>query len=223
MIDPLYSMALVTGFLGSGHCIGMCGGIVAACSLSPNGRQGGLPFHLLYNLGRISTYSLIGLIVGAIGSVLAYREGFLAFSRWVLIGSDIFVILLGLGTAGLFSRLNVMKLEFPGPMQMMTGAVKRLNTLPPALSALPLGFIFGLLPCGFLYAMLITAAQTAAPVKGMLVMVAFGLGTAPSLILFGRAAQWLGTNTRLWMLRGAGLMVALMGAYNLWRHIQMMG
>ncbi len=223
MFEPLYTMALVTGFLGSGHCLGMCGGIVAALSLSGPGRQGGVLFHLLYNLGRLITYTGIGLLVGWLGSLMAYTESFDNFTRWLLLGSDLFIIILGLGTAGALHYLNFMKLEFASPAKLMTGLVSRLHRLPAGLAALPLGLLFGFLPCGFVYAMAITAAQTLVPLKGGLVMLSFGLGTVPALFLFGSAAHWLGQKARVRMLRIAGLVVALMGIVNLIRHLQAFG
>ena len=222
-IEPLYSMALITGFLGSGHCLGMCGGIVTALSLSGSGQRGGPLFHLLYNSGRLLTYGLIGLLVGWLGSLMAYTTAFEGVTLWLLVSSDLFIIVLGLGTAGAFRRLNIMQLEFRGPLKTLTAAVSRLRMLPHGFAALPLGLIFGFLPCGFLYAMAITAAQTASPVKSSLVMIFFGLGTAPALFIFGSAAQWLSSGARGWMLRGAGLMVVLMGLVNLARHLQIIG
>ena len=223
MIDPIYSMAFTTGLLGAGHCIGMCGGIVAALSISGEGQRGGMMFHLLYNIGRTATYSLIGFLVGWLGSAIAYSDAFREVSRVILVGSDIFIILVGLGTAGLFSFINVTKLDFPGPIKLLTEAVTTLRRLPVGVAALPLGLMMGFLPCGFLYAMAITAAQSADPVSGAFVMLAFGLGTAPSLFLFGLAAHWLGSKARLWMMRGAGLMVALMGCWSMSKHLKMMG
>lgn len=223
MIDPLFTMALVTGLLGSGHCIGMCGGIVTALSLSSNGRRGGLAFHLLYSAGRLATYALIGFLAGRLGSAVAYTDAFGGVSRALLVGSDLLVILLGLGTAGLFARFTLQRLEFPAPMRAMTSAVRGLRALPPAMAALPLGLLFGFLPCGFLYAVAISASQSADPLRGALVLLAFGLGTTPSLVLFGKAAQWLGIRARTRLLQGAGIMVAAMGAYNLFRHLRMMG
>ena len=223
MSDSLIYMAFVTGLLGTGHCIGMCGGLVSALSLSEAGRQGGWFFHLLYNLGRISTYTFIGAVVGWLGSALAYTDRFKMVSRSLLIGSDVFVILVGLGTAGLFTWLNVSKLDFPGPMKAMTLAVAGLRRLPPAISALPLGLLFGFIPCGYLYAVAITAAQSASVATGALMLFAFGLGTAPSLLLFGGAAHWLSGRARTWMLRIAGLVVAGMGVINLIKHMRMMG
>jgi len=223
MTEPLYTMAFTTGLFGSGHCIGMCGGIVAALSLSREGQRGGLFFHLLYNLGRIATYTLIGFLVGWLGSAIAYTDAFSGITRFVLLGSDLFIILLGLGTAGLFRRWDVMRFDFPGPAKKLSLAVASLRELPPGLAALPLGLIMGFLPCGFLYAMAITAAQSASPESGAITMLMFGLGTTPSLFLFGTAAQWLGTRARIWMVRIAGVLVALMGCYNLFRHLKMLG
>lgn len=223
MSDSLIYMAFVTGLLGMGHCIGMCGGLVSALSLSEAGRHGGWFFHLLYNLGRISTYTFIGAVVGWLGSALAYTDRFKLVTRSLLIGSDIFVILVGLGTAGLFAWLTVSRLEFPGPMKAMTLAVGGLRRLPPAVAALPLGLLFGFIPCGYLYAVAITAAQSASIATGALMLFAFGLGTAPALLLFGGAAHWLSGRARTWMLKIAGLVVAGMGAINLIKHMRMMG
>ncbi|MFO7577980.1 MAG: sulfite exporter TauE/SafE family protein [Pelovirga sp.] len=220
-MDPIYTMALMTGFLGSAHCIGMCGGIVSALSLTADGRNSGPAFHLLYNIGRTLTYGLIGLLVGWLGSAMAVKGSFQDISRLLLIGSDILVILIGLGSAGLFARLNIMSLEFAGPIRNLSRAVKGLRKYPPVLAALPLGVLFGFLPCGFLYAMAITAAGTASSSSGALTMIAFGIGTMPSLFLVGGAAQWF-SRKRGWMLKAAGLMVALMGCYNLFRHLRML-
>lgn len=223
MSDPLIAMGFTTGLLGAGHCIGMCGGLVGALSLSATGRRSGWSFHLLYNAGRLVTYTLIGALVGWLGSALAYTDRFHTITRTLLVASDLFIILVGFGTAGLFAGLNIARLDFPGPLRAMTKTVQRLRQLPPAVAALPLGLLFGFLPCGYLYAVAITAAQSADVTTGALMLLAFGIGTVPALLLFGTATQWLGTRARLWMLRIAGLLVAGMGAVNLLRHLRLMG
>ncbi len=223
MSGSLISMAFITGLMGSGHCIGMCGGLVGALSLSEAGQKGGWQFHLLYNVGRITTYTFIGAVVGWLGSAMAYTDQFKVVTRSLLLASDFFVILIGLGTAGLFSWLNASKLDFPGPMQAMTLAVHGLRKLPPALAALPLGLLFGFIPCGYLYAVAITAAQSAEVTTGALMLLAFGLGTAPSLLIFGSATHWLSGRARVWMMRIAGLLVAGMGIINLVKHLRLMG
>lgn len=220
-MDPLISMAFMTGLLGSAHCIGMCGGLVSALSLTADGRNSGLLFHLLYNLGRTVTYSLIGFLVGWLGSAMIVKNSLQEITRVLMIGSDFFIILIGLGTAGLFAKMNIMTLEISGPISGMTKAVKGLRKLPPALSAIPLGLLFGFLPCGLLYAMALTAVQSADRLTGALIMAAFGLGTIPALFLVGSAAHWFSTK-RGWMLKAAGVMVALMGCYNLFDHIRML-
>lgn len=223
MSDSLIYMAFVTGLLGTGHCIGMCGGLIGALSLSEAGKKGGWFFHLLYHAGRLTTYTFIGALVGWLGSALAYTDQFRMVTRSLLVGSDLFVILVGLGTAGAFTWINASKLDFPGPMRAMTAAVNRLRHLPPALAALPLGLLFGFIPCGYLYAVAITAAQSTSVATGALMLLAFGLGTAPSLLLLGGSAHWLSGRARIWMLRIAGLVVAAMGVVNLFRHLRMMG
>ncbi|MCM2265987.1 MAG: sulfite exporter TauE/SafE family protein [Desulfuromonadales bacterium] len=222
MSDPLILMGFTTGLLGAGHCLGMCGALVGALSLSATGQPGGWSFHLLYNTGRVATYTLIGALVGWLGSALAYTDRFREVTRLLLIGSDLFIILVGLGSAGLFAWLNIARLDMPGPLHAMTTAVQGLRRLPPALAALPLGLLFGFLPCGYLYAVAITAAQSADVATGALTLLAFGLGTVPALLLVGTAAQWLGTRARLWMLRAAGVLVAAMGVVNFIRHIRLM-
>lgn len=223
-IDPMYSLALTTGFLGSGHCIGMCGGIVTAFSLAIQKNQARTTtFQILYNCGRLTTYSFIGALAGWLGSLLAYANAFNGMLRFALIASDLFIIIAGLGTAGLFRSINILKLDFPGPARILSQLSRPLITLPPALTALPLGLIMGFLPCGFAYAMVISAAQTTSPTTGALTMFFFGLGTMPALFLVGGAAQWLKASARNWMLRGAGLGVVAMGLYHLSAHIGMMG
>lgn len=219
--DPLYTLAFTTALLGSGHCLGMCGGLVSALGLSADGRRAGLVFHLLYNLGRTLTYTAIGLAVGWVGSAMVYKQSLHGVTRYLLLGSDLFVILAGLGTAGLFTWFNLMRFEFAGPIHKMTQATRRLRKLPPAAAALPLGVLFGFLPCGFLYAMILTAAQSADPLKGGGIMLAFGLGTLPALFFVGSAAHLISHLKRVWMFRFAGLLVAVMGSYNLYRHLRM--
>lgn len=222
MIDPLYTMALATGFLGSGHCLGMCGGMVAALSLAWGG-QSGVGFHLLYNCGRLLTYTLIGIIVGWFGALFAYTEALHGVARYVLLGSDLLVIVIGLGTAGVLGRLGGRWLQGGKTGCLLTAGVRHLRRFPALVAALPLGMAMGFLPCGFLYAMVLTAAQSSGPERGGLTMLAFGLGTAPALLFFGGAAGWLSATARQRMLQAAGVMVVLMGAINLYRHLTLIG
>ena len=233
-LDPIYPMALMTGFLGSGHCLGMCGGLVSALSLSPTGRQHPFLFHGLYHGGRVLTYTLVGAMVGWLGSVLAYANLFHSLMRLALVGSDLLVIIVGLGTVGLFNRVNLLRFDLPGTGRLISRAAgtltRPLGRLPAADharqvsgTAFALGLLMGFLPCGFSYAMAVTAAQSASPTKGALTMLCFGVGTTPTLLLFGCTIDWLSQRVRGWMMRGAGLLIAVMGAYHLRQHIALLG
>lgn len=238
MIEPIYSLALLTGLLGSGHCLGMCGGLISALSLSEPRARHPLLCQLLYHGGRVTTYTLVGAMAGWLGSVLAYANLFHGVMRLALIASDLLIIVVGLGTAGLFRRVNLARLDWPGPAKAISRAAIALIRspnpqpgAPPApsakprdpLAALPLGLLMGFLPCGVSYAMAITAAQTSSLAKGGLTMLWFGVGTTPALFLFGCTINWLGNRARGWMLRTAGLLVATMGVYHLQRHISLLG
>ncbi|MFA5516134.1 MAG: sulfite exporter TauE/SafE family protein [Desulfuromonadales bacterium] len=219
--EPLFGMALLTGLLGTGHCLGMCGGIISALSLSAEGRRAGALFPVLYHLGRLLTYTLIGWGVGWLGSALVLRSSVRPYTLYLLLGSDLFVIMVGLASAGVWSRLALLHFEFPGAVRLLGSFVGRLRRLPAPFSALTLGLVLGFIPCGFLYAMALAAAQSGAPWSGAGVMLAFGLGTLPGLLIVGGLAQWLGQRGRLWMVRSAGVMVICIGAWNLWRHLRM--
>lgn len=223
MIDPIYSIVFSTALLGSGHCIGMCGPIVAALSLARPGGKHGLLFHLFYNAGRLTTYVFIGIIAGWLGSLLSTSQTFSHVSQGLLLIADLFVIAIGLRTSGMFRWLKFIHLEIPGSVGFMTRVVIHLQTLPAVAAAFPVGLVMGFLPCGFLYAIALAAAGRGDPLAGGLIMLAFGLGTLPALFLFGSAVQWISTALRKELLRWAGLMVVFVGAYNLYQHLLLSG
>jgi sulfite exporter TauE/SafE len=201
----------------------MCGPIVAALSLSSGENSKGPVFHGLYNLGRITTYTLLGLLLGMAGAMFLKGGQMMGITRGLLLLSDVFVILIGFGTLFAVGWLNIMKLEMVDTAPLISRALIKLRSLPPVLYAYSAGLLFGFLPCGFLYAAFLVSAQTAEPMKGAVVMFAFGLGTAPALVLFGSAAHWLSHRLRGLMLQAAGVAVILMGAYNMLKHLKKFG
>lgn len=223
MIDPIYSIVFTTALLGSGHCIGMCGPLVAAFSLAGPARKQGILFNLLYNAGRILTYVLIGVAAGWAGSLLNTNQTFTLLSRAILILADLAVIAMGLRTSGIWRQLTVIHMEFPGAQHILAKAVSGFQKFPAAASAFPIGVIMGFLPCGFLYAIALAAAGRGAVLEGGLIMFFFGLGTLPALFLVGSAAQWVSSTLRTELLRWAGMMVVFTGAYNLYRHLHLAG
>lgn len=220
MLDPIYSIVFSTAFLGSGHCLGMCGPVVAALSLARGGGQGGL-FHLLYHGGRLTTYTGIGITAGWVGSLLTTSGSFAGVAHGLLLLADLLVIVMGLHTSGLLARLGRVRFEFPGAVGFMTGILARLRGARGLAAAFPLGMVMGFLPCGFLYAIALGAAGRGNPSQGGMIMLAFGLGTLPALLLFGGAVQWLGGRVRVQMLRWAGVLVIFVGCANFAQHLRL--
>jgi sulfite exporter TauE/SafE len=207
--------AFLAGLLGGAHCVGMCGGIVAAMSLQ-GGRRQPLPFHLGYNLGRVASYGIAGALAGLVGSAAFLSERLLPVQTGLYVLAQAVLILMGLYLAGL-SRA-VLRLEHVGGglwrrLQPLFGRLLPIRDFPGALAA---GAVWGWLPCGLVYSVLVTALASGGPVSGALLMLAFGLGTLPNLLAMGWAAERLralAANRTVKLI--AGLTVAGFGVWGL--------
>lgn len=183
----LFMIALLGGF---GHCIGMCGGIVLAYSgkLTDNTitKKGQLiAYHLLYSLGRITTYIILGAIVGALGSMFNVN-GILRGALFVFAG--VAMILAGLSLFGKITFLTRLEHSIQNSKWYQSKFQRALSLKSP-FGLYMLGLLNGLLPCGFVYAFLFSAAGFASIPQAMLIMLVFGIGTLPSLLLFGLLAN----------------------------------
>jgi uncharacterized protein len=175
----------LVGLLGGGHCAGMCGGIVGALAAQDVGGRAAWPLHLAYNLGRILSYSLAGALVGAVGG-LGLAFGPVASVQLVFyMLANLMLVALGFYLMG-FTR----SLAFVERMgQSLWARVRPLTArfLPARRfsQALPLGMLWGWLPCGLVYSVLATALVSGSAIRGALAMLVFGLGTLPNLLLAG--------------------------------------
>ncbi|NIW25115.1 MAG: sulfite exporter TauE/SafE family protein [Gammaproteobacteria bacterium] len=174
--------AWLTGLAGgSGHCIGMCGGIVGALGLGQGSGWRGVARLAAAHLGRVSSYALAGAIVGLAGASVVTgvfgANGILALR--VMAAALIFAI----GLQLLLGRPLLTRLEQAGSRFWRLLAPQMRKLLPPgdALRAYGVGALWGWLPCGLVYAELAVAAASGGPVSGALVMSFFGLGTIVSL------------------------------------------
>ena len=210
-------LAFLAGLAGSFHCVGMCGGIVAALAMTRGSHSFGsrLGSQICYNLGRITTYTLLGALAGLAGSSLDF-VALRSVSSWFFIGANLFVIAVGLGSALGLNALNLSSLEGRGA-RFLAAPLQRVIASDSSLAAFPLGLMLGFLPCGLVYAPLMAAAASGGTGLGAATMAALGLGTMPILLLLGTASSAISGALRLVMLRLAGVAVALMGAAGLWR------
>ncbi|WP_413438241.1 sulfite exporter TauE/SafE family protein [Sulfuriferula sp. GW1] len=220
MPEISYVSVFLVGLLGGVHCVGMCGGIVTALSLSSTTRRPALPMLLAYNFGRIASYALAGAIVGAIGASTLLLERFVPAERVLYGVANIMLILLGLYLAGLSRAVLVLERVGGVVWARLQPLMKRfipVRTLPQAFFT---GAVWGWLPCGLVYSVLISALATASAVHGAMLMLAFGAGTLPNLLAMGLFAQRLQTLTRKPGVRlAAGLLVAAFGVWGLTRLI----
>jgi sulfite exporter TauE/SafE len=232
MLDWLLVMAL--GFLGSfGHCVGMCGPLTVAFSFTPQQtaapdwkRQ--LTFHGLLNLGRIMSYALVGAGIGAVGSVLI-AGGQLAgidsvLRRSLTIVTGCLLIWVGLAQISPQSlpRIPLLHPLMKGPLhERLSRAMMQLSQRSGWLTPALLGFTWGLIPCGFLYAAQIKAAETGDLWQGAATMLAFGLGTVPSMLGIGLFSSLLSTDQRSQLFRLGGWVTLAIGILTLLRTDQM--
>ncbi len=217
--------SFIVGLTGSLHCLGMCGPLVIAWSLRYRSASaaglgnagislfsGAFLHHLAFHAGRIATYSALGALVAGIFSSfevhrfsMQYRAGFAIASGIVLIG-------MGLVFFGALPLPLFLTRLLSSQASVFGRKLAQLTTSVNPGSKIGLGLLVGLLPCGLTWAMLVAAASTLSPVRGLAVMASFGLGTIPALLAAGMSASLVSVRTRLFGERAAAIFIVIMGA-----------
>jgi sulfite exporter TauE/SafE len=227
-VETLAGSAFLVGLLGGVHCAAMCGGIVAALNL-PSRRAalsaagggtlaadiaGQVPLHLAYSAGRIASYTAAGAIAGGVGGVAALADAVIPVQIALAVVANALVVLLGVYLAGAGS--GVARLEWVGGALWRRVAPIGRRFLPvdtPA-RAIGAGAVWGWLPCGLVYSVLALALVSGDAARGAMVMLAFGLGTAPNLLVAGLALErFRGLIARPRVRLAAGLTVAALGVW----------
>jgi sulfite exporter TauE/SafE len=212
------SAAFLVGLLGGGHCVGMCGGIVGAVTMTLPGSKPRFPFVFAYNLGRIGSYTLAGVIAGAVGATSFFLEHVLPVEKALYVLASLMLVLLGLYLAGIWrvlTRLEVLGGRLWQHLQPYSRRLLPVRTLPQSLL---LGVLWGWLPCGLVYSVLVAAVASGSPWQGGFLMLAFGLGTLPTLLAMGMTAVRLKHLLQnLWFRRLSGLLIAGFGLLALYR------
>ncbi|WP_313131925.1 urease accessory protein UreH domain-containing protein [Anaerocolumna sp.] len=174
-----FGMMFVIGLLTSLHCIAMCGGINLAQSANASKKGASAIYpNLLYNMGRIISYTVIGGIVGALGSVISLGGG---FRGAVAIFAGVFMMIMGLNMMNVFPSLRRFTIKMPKFLGRKIGKKKEESH-----SSFYIGLLNGLMPCGPLQSMQLFALSTGSFFYGALSMFLFSLGTVP--LMFGLGA-----------------------------------
>jgi sulfite exporter TauE/SafE len=225
--ETIYLILFTSGFtVGFGHCIGMCGPIVASLSLSLKGRNV-TASHLLYNTGRITTYGLLGGVMGATGSFTLVSASIASLQKTVMILAGILIIVMGLAMAGWIPLGSIFG-DYYNPEGLLSRGFRKLSETKSTLAYFPLGMLLGLLPCGPVYTALIAAAragmETHSTFKGSLIgvglMLSFGLGTVPSLLVVAKLADLGWLKRRDIIYRISSVLMVILGIYFVVRGIR---
>lgn len=218
------------GFLGSfGHCVGMCGPVAAAFALQAQGsaEEGAkenektgtrVCFHVLLNAGRLLSYALVGAAIGALGSAV-FAGGELAgvgsgLRRAIAIITGLMLIWFGLSQAkpGWLPNLPLLPPDKQQQIhEKLTVAMSSVSERSQLLTPVLLGLLWGLIPCGFLYAGQLRAAETQSWLGGAAIMLAFGAGTVPAMVSMGAITSLLSRDRRSQLFRMGGWVTVVIG------------
>ena len=213
MPDSAYLALFLVGLLGGTHCVGMCGGIVGALSLGAPARWS---MHLAYNAGRILSYAAAGALAGALGAASLTLDGQAPVRLGLYLLANLMLVALGLYLLGVTRALAFTERAGQHLWRRIQPLTRRFLPAKTVVQAFPLGLLWGWLPCGLVYSALATALSAGSPARGALLMLAFGLGTLPNLLLAGILLARLNEFVRRPAVRiASGLLVLGFGIYGL--------
>ncbi|MCF6252237.1 MAG: sulfite exporter TauE/SafE family protein [Methylococcaceae bacterium] len=202
-----FTLAFIAGVLGSGHCLGMCGALVSGYFMNVGKNKSLLPY-FAYQLTRIFVYISIGFLAATLGMVLVSGGLFGKFQSILQMAIGSIVIILALGILGLIPFQGSVKLL---PMNLLRKGYAKARTKGPVFGAMIAGFLNGLMPCPLTFAMYVQATSATSVAEGGLLMLAFGAGTLPTMLLISFAFAKMGASLRGFMLKSAAIIMIFMG------------
>lgn len=212
--------AFVVGLMGGVHCVGMCGGIVGALTfgLPPSQSRARLfGFQLSYNLGRIASYTVGGILLGGLSGLADRLLVIHHYQSALQVVAGLFMLAMGLYIAGWWQGLRHIENGGRYIWRYLEPLGRRLMPVSRPGQAMILGMVWGWLPCGLVYSVLIWSISTGSALQGGLLMLSFGLGTLPNLLLMGMFATALQRFVRYpWVRHAAGMLVILFGIVTLY-------
>lgn len=208
----------IIGLLTSTHCVGMCGGILLGTATGNRRsakRSAPIVAALLYNGGRLLSYTIMGAVFGAAGMVITYT---MSVKSMVFTMVGLLVAIIGLNLWGLLPGLRALAPEQSSACGLSGNARRKFAGRP-----LIVGLLTGLMPCGALYAMWLIAMASGSAVQGALKMLAFAAGTVPLLVLFGALGAWFPRKWNKYLLKASSVLVTVMGIKMLLMGLKMAG
>jgi len=203
-----YGLAFMAGVLGSGHCLGMCGALVSGYFMNSGASKSYWPY-LLYQFARIFVYTLVGFAAAALGFVLVSSGIFGKVQSILQMFIGTVVIILALGILGWIPFQGSIRLL---PMNLLRRGYSASRTKGPLLGAGIAGLLNGLMPCPLTFAMAVKATSATTILEGGLLMLTFGAGTLPTMLLVSVAFGKMSANFRGLMLKCAALIMIAMGS-----------
>lgn len=211
----LLTTVFVASLLGSLHCVGMCGGFVAFYSgTDGSGGSRRLLSHAAYSAGRLVAYSILGLAAGAIGAALDLAGSMAGVQRIAAIAAGVVMVLWGvfallqIGGVRVFRHSSGLAVS-----KWLRRGISMVGQRPPIVKAAAVGLLSGVLPCGWLWAFVVTAAGTGSALSGVAVMTAFWAGTVPALLALGLGAQLVAVPLRRHIPAVTAIILVALGLY----------
>jgi sulfite exporter TauE/SafE len=216
MPETGYIAVFLIGLLGGTHCVGMCGGIVGALTVKLPGSKPDWQLHAAYNVGRITSYTAAGAVLGAIGGLGLVLNNVLPVQMALYVVANVMLVALGLYLTGITALLAPLERAGHRVWAHIQPLTARFLPAKSVTQAFPLGLLWGFLPCGLVYSVLATALVSGSALRGAGLLLAFGLGTLPNLMLAGMLLMRLREVTRQrWVRVGSGVLVLAFGVFGL--------
>ena len=211
-----WPLIFLAGFLGSSHCVGMCGGFALSIGMGATSWRNNLGRQLIYSLGRIFTYTFAGAVVGFLGVRLNHADSGLVNVQAILsIVAGVLLVVQGFHSAGWLPVWR--KSHAQSETCLARSFFGSFLTAPGLWNVFIAGLLTGFLPCGLVYAFLALAASLGTMSGGMALMAVFGAGTIPIMVLTGAGATALSVAARTRLLKIAAVCVILTGVSAVYR------
>lgn len=221
-IEPLYISAFMVGLLGGTHCAGMCGGIISAITVSlPNDIRNSsnrlTSYLLLYNLGRLFSYIIAGVLIASVSIGLSSFADSLVIRKFFTITAAVMMILLGFYLSGWWPKaINIIEKMGFYLWNLIKPLAQKFIPIQSPYQAIMAGILWGWLPCGLVYTALIWATTAESIIQGGLVMASFGLGTLPMLLGIGYfSSSLIQFIQKKWIRSSVGFLMIAYGLYQL--------